>query len=130
MNSIITIAGIGIVSAALVIVLKQYRPEFAFGAALAAGIIILIYTIGIFSESLQYISELISVSGIDKEKYEILFRCFGICVITKIASETCKDCGQCSLSSKIDLAGKSLILINSFPLFSEIIRIIKNLTEL
>ena len=36
MNSIFTIAGIGIVSTAFVIILKQYRPEFAFGAALAA----------------------------------------------------------------------------------------------
>ena len=43
MNSIFTIAGIGIVSTAFVIILKQYRPEFAFSAALAAGIILLFF---------------------------------------------------------------------------------------
>ncbi len=130
MSDIFTVAGIGIISTGIIIMLKQYRPEFAFGAALSAGIIILFFTIGVFSEVFRYISELISLSGIDKEKYEILFRCFGICAVTKIASETCKDCGQSSISSKIEFAGKAITVINSLPLFSEIIDIIKKLTEL
>jgi stage III sporulation protein AD len=130
MKDIFIIAGTGIISTAIIILLKQYRPEFAFGVALSAGIIILFTVTGFIFDIFEYISELISISGIDNGKYEILFRCFGICLITKIASVTCKDCGQTSISSKIELAGKSVILITSFPLFSEIIEIIKNLTEL
>lgn len=130
MNEIFTIAGIGIVSTSFVLILKQYRPEFAFAAALAAGIFIFGYTILVSSDIFEHVKELIDVSGIDREKYAILFRCFGICLITKIASETCKDCGQSSISSKIDFAGKIAILLTAIPLYSEIIEIIRSLIDL
>ena len=127
MNDIFIISGIGIVSAAIIIILKQYKPEFAFAAALSSGILILLLSLSYFTEIFDFIKKLISVSGIKAEKFEILFKCFGICVVTKIASETCRDCGLESISSKIDFSGKTIILISSLPLFSEIIEVIEKL---
>ena len=54
MNEIFTIAGIGIVSTSLVLILKQYKPEFAFAAALAAGIFIFGYTVFTSSEIFEH----------------------------------------------------------------------------
>jgi len=130
MNEVFTIAGIGIVSTSFVLILKQYRPEFAFAAALAAGIFIFGYAVLTSSEIFEHAKNLVDISGIDSEKYAVLFRCFGISIVTKIASETCKDCGQGSISSKIDFAGKITILLTAVPLYSEIIGIIKNLINL
>ncbi len=130
MNTIFTIAGIGIISAGFVLILKQYRPEFAFGATLSAGSILLLFAVSSFGEIIDNINELISVSGTETEKYRILLKCLGICMITKIASETCKDCGESSVASKIDLAGKAVILASAMPLFSEILEIIKELIYL
>ena len=130
MNNIFEIAGIGIVSSAIIIILKQYRPEFAFSASLICGIILLLYSVISFSEINETLKEIIAISGIENEKYEILFRCLGISIVSKIASEACSECGQGSISSKIDLAGKTIILFTAMPLFTEIIEIIRNLTEL
>ena len=130
MNNIFEIAGIGIVSSAIIIILKQYRPEFAFSASLICGIILLLYSVISFSEINETLKEIILISGIENEKYEILFRCLGISIVSKIASEACSECGQGSISSKIDLAGKTIILLTAMPLFTEIIEIIRNLTEL
>ena len=130
MNTIFTIAGIGIISAGFYVILKQYRPEFAFAAILSAGIILLLFSLSSFSEIIEKINELIELSGTEKEKYKILLKCLGICMITKIASETCRDCGESSVASKIDLAGKAFILTSAMPLFGEIIGIIKELIYL
>lgn len=130
MNNIFEIAGIGIVSSAIIIILKQYRPEFAFSASLICGIILLLYSVISFSEINETLKEIIAISGIENEKYEILFRCLGISIVSKIASESCSECGQGSISSKIDLAGKTIILLTAMPLFTEIIGIIRNLTEI
>ena len=130
MNNIFEIAGIGIVSSAVIIILKQYRPEFAFSASLICGIILLLYSVISFSEINETLKEIILISGIENEKYEILFRCLGISIVSKIASEACSECGQGSISSKIDLSGKTIILLTAMPLFTEIIEIIRNLTEL
>ncbi len=125
MNEIFTVAGIAIVSVGFIVLLKQYKPEYAFGAALAAGVLLLLYTVTVFGGILTEIENLVAVSGIESEKYKILLRCLGICTVTKIASETCKDCGQSSLSSKVDLAGKTAVLFAAIPLFGEIIGLIK-----
>lgn len=130
MNTIFTVAGIGIISAGLYIILKQYRPEFAFAVTLISGIILLLFSVSSFKEIIENINELISISGTEKEKYKVLLKCLGICIITKIASETCKDCGENSVASKIDLAGKTFILASAMPLFGEIIGIIKELVYL
>ncbi len=125
MSEIFTVAGIAIVSAGLIVLLKQYKPEYAFGAALAAGVLLLLYVITVFGGVFDEIKSLISASGIENEKFEILLRCLGICMVTKITSETCKDCGVSSVSSKVDLAGKAAILFTAMPLFNEIIGLIK-----
>lgn len=130
MNDVFTLFGIAIISASFVILIKQYKPELAFGIALSSGIIILLYTMGFFSEIFSVLSKLISFSGINDEKFFVLFRCMGICMVTKIASESCRDCGQNSIASKVDLAGKALILVASLPLFSEITEIIRIFIEL
>ncbi len=130
MNEIFTLAGIAIVAAGLVVLLKQYKPEYAFGAALAAGILLLLSSITIFGGIIEEIGSFIRTSGIENENFSILLRCLGVCMITKIASETCKDCGQSSISSKVDLAGKAIILVTAMPLFTQIFGIIKTLIDL
>lgn len=130
MNTIFTIAGIGIISAGFYVILKQYRPEFAFAAILSAGIILLLFSLTSFKEIIENINELIKISGTDIEKYKILIKCLGICMVTKITSEVCRDCGESSVASKIDLAGKAFILTSAMPLFNEIIWIIKELIYL
>ncbi|MBQ6877851.1 MAG: hypothetical protein IJO22_05570 [Oscillospiraceae bacterium] len=127
MNEIITVAGIGIISTGLIIILKQYRPEFAFGTLLASGIIILLYIVSCLDRTVDYIVDIISVSGIDHKKFMILFQSIGIIILSEISAEICSDCGQGSVSSKIILAGKAIVLMNAMPLYSEIIDIIKNL---
>lgn len=130
MSEIFTIAGIGIISAGFVIILREYRPEFAFGATVAAGIIIILYSVSLFTEISEYIDKLVSLSGINQEKYQILLRCAGVCIVSKIASETCKDCGQASIASKIEFSGKIIVLFSAMPLFMEVTEIIRNLINI
>lgn len=130
MNEILSIAGIGIITSALVIVLKQYKPEFAFGVILISGIIITVYTVFLLSDFFGYCRDLISLSGMDGEKTGILLRCAGICIVSKIASETCRDCGEMTVSSRIEFAGKAVMIICALPLFREITGIIRELMGL
>ena len=72
MSEILVISGIGIISASVYVILKQYRPEFAFASSFCAGIIILMLSFSFFSEIFEHIKIFVSVSGTDSEKYKIL----------------------------------------------------------
>ena len=119
--------GAGIIGAVLSVVLKQYRPEFSVYISLVTGMIMLgalILTIAPIIESALDLSKL-SENGF---KYsELLLKCLAICYITQLASESCRDAGEGSIATKIDLAGKCAILLLSMPLFTELVEIIKGL---
>lgn len=130
MNEIFTIVGVAIITSGLTVLLKQYKPEYAFGVILISGIFIFLLAIGFLKDIFSLISELTTLSGINGKNFEILLKCAGICIITKTAVELCTDCGQSSIASKVEFAGKILILSSAVPLFSEIIEIIKMFIDL
>ena len=130
MNEIFTIAGIAVIAAGFAVILNQYKPEYSFAVVLGFGILILLYVFPVIEDIAKHVTDFSEYSGINREKYGILLRCLGICTVTKIASETCKDCGQSSISSKVELAGKIIMLTAAMPLYSEILDIIKKLIEL
>lgn len=127
MSEIITIAGIAVISSGMIILLKQYKPEYAFTVALCSGIIIVLYITGFLGEIFYFIKELILLSNVDKGSFGILLKCMSIAVITKIASDACSDFGQGSVSSKVELSGKIIMLFCAIPLYNEILNIIKSL---
>ena len=130
MSDIFTFAGIAVVAAGLIVLLKQYKPEYAFGAALAAGILLLFQSVILLKDIFDYLKEIVEYSGIEKEYFGILIRCLGICIVTKIASDLCKDCGQGAIESKIDFTGKTFLFISAMPFFEELIKIINVLINL
>ncbi|MBQ3237416.1 MAG: hypothetical protein IJA92_07810 [Oscillospiraceae bacterium] len=130
MNEIFTVAGLAVVSSGIAVLLKQYKPEYAFGAVFAFGIIIMLYIIGFFREIFELLQNLVSFSGIKESNFEIILKCSGICLVTKIASDSCKDCGNESVSSKVELAGKALMILCAVPLMEEIMELIKIFMEI
>ena len=125
MSEIFSVVGIAIIACSLIILLKQSKPELALAVLIASGIIILMFIFGFIKDILSVVSDMADISGIDKNKLSVLLKCAGICFLTKAASETCSDFGQSSLSSKVDIAGKIMILIVALPFFKEVIDIIK-----
>ena len=127
MNGIFTVAGIAIISLGAIILLRQYKPEFAFGVSIAVGILLFVTVLGEIKDIFSEIKNWLSLSTIEAENYSVLFRCFGICVVTKITVQTCMDCKESSLASKVDLFGKISILVLALPLFSELLEIVQEL---
>ena len=125
-----TIVVIGIIGAIICVVINQYKPEYTVLVSLATGLIILLFTIPHFSSILEYINEFVSMGQIDSSYGKIVLKALGVCVVTQLASDTCKDCGQGSIASKIELGGKVSILALSIPLFVSLLETIKKLMNL
>ena len=51
----------------------------------------------------------------------------GVCFITQLASDACKDAGEGAIASKVELAGKVVILLLAMPLFEQIIGVATSL---
>ncbi len=120
----------GIVCAVLCVVLKEYKPEYAVMVSIMGAVIIMLFIMRSVSPILDFFSRLNSMTSLDGEYMKILLKSLGITLITQIGSDLCKDIGQTSISSKIELSGKVAVLIISLPLFSSVLVLIEKIIEI
>lgn len=124
---IFAIVGFSITAAVLAVLLRQYRPEYAVLVGLSAGVILLVFVLikaqPVFSE----VSTLLDRANIKSSYAGILLKALGICFVTQLASDACKDAGESAIASKIELAGKFAVLLVALPLFEQIATLAINL---
>ncbi|MBQ4165259.1 MAG: stage III sporulation protein AD [Oscillospiraceae bacterium] len=126
---ITAIAGIGILSAVLCVIVRQYKPEMALGISTACGILILTAVITMLAPSVSAIAELTEAAGLDEGYAAILLKALAVCYITQLAADCCRDAGESAIAGKIELAGKSAIVVISLPVFASLAELVTNLIK-
>lgn len=116
-----------LISLALILLLKQYRPEFALLASVTSALILLIYGIAKAGEIISAVRSLTERAGIDEQNVMLVLKALGICYIVQIAKDVCADSGQTALSDRIDFIGKVTVVAMSLPLLTQIIGIVTQL---
>ena len=108
---IIKIIGIALIALIIIIMLKQYRPEYAIFISILTGILNLIESIqDKFSINTQFIALLIKITG--------------IAFLSEFAISVCKDSGEAAIASKIEIGSKIIIISMSVPIISSLLEII------
>ncbi len=124
---IAAIIGIALIAMILCVLLKGYRPEYSVFLSLTAGILILLMALDALVPMMGTLSRLIEISGQGREAFSILLKALGVCFITQLASDACLDAGEGAIASKVELAGKVVILLLAMPLFEQIIGVATSL---
>ncbi|MEG0397104.1 MAG: SpoIIIAC/SpoIIIAD family protein, partial [Oscillospiraceae bacterium] len=68
-------------------------------------------------------SDLMQKAQINTTYTKAIIKTLGVCYVTQLASDSCKDAGQSAIASKVELSGKVFIVIISLPLFEDLIDI-------
>lgn len=118
---IIKIIGIGLISLIIIIILKQYRPEFTIYVSLIAGAIILILIMDKLSAIISLLTSLSSKTAINNEFLVLLIKITGIAFLTEFAVSICKDSGESAIANKMDMGGKVIIISMSIPIIASLL---------
>ncbi|MDP4120044.1 MAG: SpoIIIAC/SpoIIIAD family protein [Bacillota bacterium] len=121
--NIVALCGVALIAAILSVTLKKHSPETSIIISIAAGIILLMAILSKIIPAVNQIQTLISNAGMSAEYAGILFKAVGICLICQFSADSCKDAGEAALASKVEFAGKIMILILALPLFEKISQI-------
>lgn len=124
MDYIIKIIGIGLISLIAIIIIKQYRPEFAVYISIIAGVLILFVAIDKLSGIVNLLQTISDKSGINKQFLEILLKITGIAFLSEFVISICKDSGESAIASKIEIGTKVAIISMSIPIISNLMQII------
>lgn len=123
------VAAVAVITAFLAVMLRRSHPEQAMGVTLVTGILMVTAALGGVAPLLDDIQTMLETSGLTGEYTRILFKALGICVITQLASDACRDAGEQGLAAKAELAGKLTLLTLALPLFQKIGSIALSLVE-
>ena len=112
MEDIIKIIAVGLIAVIIVIIIKQYKPEFAIYISIITGAI------------LQNIS---SKAGVNSQFLSLLLKITGIAFLAEFAINICKDAGEGAIASKIEIGSKVIIVSMSIPIISSLLDVILKL---
>ena len=118
---IVKIIGIGLISLIIIVILRQYKPEFALYVSLIAGILIIALVIGKISGIIEILKSLANKSSINNPFLVLLIKITGIAILTEYAVSICKDTGEGAIANKIDFGGKVIIISMSIPIISNLL---------
>ena len=124
---IVKIIGIGLVSLILIVIIKQYKPEFALYVSLGAGIIIILLVLDKLLGIIQLLTTLSQKAGINATYLSILLKITGIAILTEFGVSICKDAGETAVANKIEFGGKIIIISISIPIISALLEVIMQL---
>ena len=121
---IIKIVGIALIALIIIILLKQYRPEFAIYISLLTGVLILLLVIDQLSQIISLLQSLATKASINSTFLGLLIKITGIAFLAEFAVSVCKDAGEGAIASKIEIGSKIIIIAMSIPIISSLLEII------
>ena len=127
MSEITKIIGIGIIAVIMIIIVKQYRPEFAIYISIIAGILILIMAIQKMEGIITLIQSISDKAGVNGKFLSIILKITGIAILSEFAISICKDSGESAIASKVEIGSKVIIISMSIPIIGSLLELMINI---
>ena len=118
---IVKIIGVGLISLIIIIIVRQYKPEFTLYVSLLAGAIILVFIMDKLDGIINLLTTLSNKTAINNEFLTLLIKITGIAFLTEFAVSICKDTGETAIANKVDMGGKVIIVSLSIPIISSLL---------
>lgn len=112
--------GITVVAAFLAVLLRRYHPEYSMAIGLITGILVLALLLTQVAPVVGRLQTLLDSSSLPSEYGLILCKALGVCLLTQLAADACRDAGENAMAEKAELAGKVFLLLLALPLFEKI----------
>lgn len=124
MEEVIKMIGIGLIALVFIIIIKQYRPEFALYISFIAGALILYLALDKVTNVINLLKQICEKSGVNSEFLGLLIKMTGIAFLVEFAISICKDAGESAIASKVELGGKAVIISMSIPIIYNLLEVI------
>jgi stage III sporulation protein AD len=124
---IVQIAGLCILTVVIIVILKEQRPELAIQVSILTGVVVFLIIAGKISSVVELFLKYSREFGIDSLYISILLKITGIAYIAEFAADICRDAGESSMATRIELAGKVIIIVIAAPLVTSFLELITDI---
>ena len=115
------IVGLALVVTVIASLLKQIRPEMALQLTMLAGIAIFLIVMDKIRIIVDLLQQLADQANISSYYLLIVLKVVGVAYLAEFGSQICKDAGENSLATKVELAAKIFVVVLAIPIIVAII---------
>ena len=124
---VIKIIGIALVALIIIVLLKQYKPEYTIFISLLAGALIILLVMDKLTGIINLLQSLANKTSINSTFLSLLIKITGIAFLSEFAVSICKDSGEAAIANKIEIGTKIIIISMSIPIITSLLEIILKL---
>ncbi|MBQ2245720.1 MAG: stage III sporulation protein AD [Selenomonadales bacterium] len=114
----VQVIGIGITAVLLILVVRRSHPELAVQITIVVAGIVFFLVLDKLRMIIELFTEMAKRAGIGEMYLIILLKIIGISYLVEFGAQVCRDAGEGAIASKIELAGKVMILVMAVPIIA------------
>lgn len=123
------LAGIALLAVSAAVVVRAYRPEMALQLSVAACLFILAYALSDIGALRMAVEGVSARFGLGADQLELVFKVIGISYVVQFAAEACRDAGESAIASKVELAGRVMIVAAALPALLAVLGLLGGLLQ-
>ncbi len=124
---IVRICALAVVGALCAVLVKDSNKEVGMVLGIATCVILLLTCLPVVEEIKNMLDEITRMSEISPVIIEPVFKTLGIAIITKLASEICRDAKENGIATFVELSGALAVVLMSLPLLNMVLEMIGGL---
>ena len=106
------------------VVIKHIRPEFSPFVRIAGSVAVSVLALSVILPIITYLRSLFDSVSFG-EYGGIVVKALGIAALTQICADICRDSGEGSAASGVELVGKLEIVVLCLPLIEDVLSTVK-----
>lgn len=119
--NIIKVCAFCITAVILIIVVREQNKSIASLISIVSGIAVMIYVIANIDGVFTILSNLSSVSKVESKYLTLILKISGITYLIEFGKNLCVDASESALGTKLEMAGKVMIVTLTLPILTEIL---------
>lgn len=127
METALRYSAVAVAAVICALILKEAKSGFSLYVIMFAGIGILGALINVIPAIKEFAAKAAAYAPELNEGWSALLKTVGITLVTRLAGQTCRDCGEGSLAMKLEMLGTLLAVVTALPLAEAVLSIIAEL---
>lgn len=125
MVTALQVAGLSLTAVLLAKVLERYAAEQAMLLMLLLCVGLTAAAVLSLTPILERMDTLLHAGGLSADETARLSKAIGVCIVTELAADTCRDAGEAALATAVTMTGKTTLLLLSLPLVETLLRVME-----
>lgn len=124
---ILKIVALAITGVLLAVLMKSFNKETSIYIILATVIILFISIIDELTEIFLFLEGIYDNVSYGKTFFPVILKVLAVAYITDFTAQLCRDAGEGTIGTKVELAGKVIIFYLAMPILTAILELIGSL---